>query len=260
MKFTQLIAILLVLATISAQSIEFEPVPMALTSFRSGEQLSYQLRYGYIIGGVVQLSLTDVYQDKMMLFHAVGICQTSGLADKIYGVKDIYESWFDKKTGLPYRQVRNIKEGHYKWYNEVAYNRHNNTVTSKRSGVHEVPSNIMDVLSMLYYIRRVDYSKLKDGDVMNLKVYFGDEISPFKLRYRGIETIDTKYGKVRCHRISPVVEVGRMFKSPDDLAFWVSDDGNYLPIKVRMNIRIVGSVNMELTNYSNLKNPLGAVK
>jgi len=260
MKRINLIIALFLFATFAVKAIEFEPVPMANTSFRSGEQLYYQLRYGYMVGGVVQLSLTDVFQDKMMMFHAVGICQTSGLADKIYGVKDIYESWFDKKTGLPYRQIRNIKEGRYKWYNEVAYSRQNNTVTSKRSGVHETPVNIMDVLSMLYYIRRIDYSKMKDGDVMNLKVYFGDEISSFKLRYRGIETIDTKYGKIRCHRISPVVEVGRMFKSPDDLALWVSDDGNYIPVKVRMNIRIVGAVNMELTNYTNLKNPLGIVR
>lgn len=255
-----LIIILLLLIGINTRAVDFEPMPMPGNSFRSGENLYYQLRYGYMTGGVVQLSLTDVYQDKMMMFHAVGICQTSGLADKIYGVKDIYESWFDKKTGLPYKQVRNIREGRYKWFNEVTYNRQNNTVNSKRSGVHQTPANIMDVLSMLYYIRRIDYSKLKDGDVMTIKVYFADEISPFKLRYRGIETIDTKYGKVRCHRISPVVEVGRMFKSPDDLAFWVSDDGNYIPVKVRMNIRIVGAVNMELTNYSNIKFPLGAVK
>lgn len=260
MKSKNLIYCLLLFTAISVQAVEFEPYPMAINTFRSGEQLNYELRYGYLTGGVVQLSLTDVYQDKMMMFHAVGICQTSGMADKIYGVKDIYESWFDKKTGLPYRQVRNIKEGRYKWYNEVTYNRQNNTVTSKKSGVHQVPSNIMDVLSMLYYIRRIDYSKVKDGDILNLKVYFADEISPFKLRYRGIETISTKYGKVRCHRISPVVEVGRMFKTPDDLAFWVSDDGNYIPVKVRMNIRIVGAVYMELTNYTNLKNPLGAVK
>jgi hypothetical protein len=230
--------------------------PVKYRTFKAGEVLTYQIRYGFVVGGITTLSVNEAVYDKKTVLHAVGIGQTSGMADKIYGVKDVYESWFDKETNLPYKQVRNIKEGSYKWYNEVIYNRKNNTVISKRSGVHNVPERILDLTSTFYYIRRIDFSKVKEGDVIFVNMYFGDEIFPFRLRFRGKETIKTEFGKISCYKISPVVEVGRMFKSQDDLTIWFSDDGNCVPISVRMNIRIVGAVYLELIKYQNTITPL----
>jgi hypothetical protein len=260
MKLHSLLLVLFLLVSFRSFANDIIPVPVPYNNFRSGEQFTYQLRYGFIIGGTVKMALSEVYENNTMMYHAVTIAQTSGMADKVYGVKDIYESWFDKKTGLPYRQIRNIKEGHYRWYNEATHNHQNNTVLSKKSGLHNVPPSTFDIVSTLYYIRRVDFSKLKNEDIITINMYFADEVSPFRMRYRGTETIATKFGKVRCIRISPVVQVGRVFKSPDDLTFWLTDDGNYIPIQVRMNIRIVGAVYVELMEYQNLKKPLGIEK
>jgi hypothetical protein len=87
-------------------------------------------------------------------------------------------------------------------------------------------------------------------------MYFSDEIFPFHLRYKGKETIKTKFGKISCIKISPVVEVGRMFKSPDDLTVWFTDDDNRLPVQVKMDIRIVGAVYLKLIEYENILRPL----
>ena len=234
----------------------FTPPIKPNTAFKAGEILTYQIRYGFVVGGITTLSLTEAVYKEKPVFHDLAVGQTTGMADKIYGVKDIYESWFDKETNLPYKQIRNIKEGHYKQYNEVTYNRNNNTVKSKLSGVHNVPERILDLASTFYYIRRVDFSKVKEGDVVLVNMYFSDKIFPFRLRYRGKETVKTKFGKIGCLKISPVVEEGRMFKTKDDLTIWFTNDDNCLPVLIRMDIRIVGAVYLKLIKYENNANPL----
>ena len=47
--------------------------------------------------------------------------QTTGLADALYHVRDTYESYINPETDLPVFSIRNILEGRYKRYNEVAF-------------------------------------------------------------------------------------------------------------------------------------------
>ena len=167
MKVTPIMLFILMLQVISVDGQEiFNPVVKNNTAFIAGEKITYQIRYGLIVAGITTLTLTDTVYKKKSVFHASAIGETTGLADKLYGVKDIYESWFDKNSNLPYKQIRNIKEGHYKQYNEVTYNRKNNTVKSLISGMHSVPEKILDLSSTFYYIRRIDFSKIKDDDVV----------------------------------------------------------------------------------------------
>lgn len=240
---------------LDAQKI-FTPPAKANSVFVQGEKLIYQIKYGFIVGGITTLSLKDTVFEGKTAFHVLGVGETTGLANTIYGVKDSYESWFDPKTNLPFKSVRDINEGNYKHYNEVTYNRQNNTVMSKLSGVHKVPEKILDLSSTFYYLRRIDFSKVNEGDTIFVNMYFSDEIFPFRLVFKGKETIRTKFGKISCIKLNPVVEVGRMFKSSDDLTIWFTDDNNCIPVLVRMDIRIVGAIHLKLIKYENTSNPL----
>jgi len=250
-----LFVILVMVLNGNAQEI-FTPLVKPNNAFDSGEKLTYQIKYGFVVGGNTTLSLTEDVYDGEKVFHALMVGKTTGLANKIYGVKDIYESWFDKVSNLPLKSVRNISEGRYKNYNEVTYNRKDNTVTSKLSGVHQVTEKILDLSSTLYYLRRVDFSNVKEGNILSVNMFFSDEIYPFRLIYKGKETIMTKFGKINCLKLKPIVEVGRMFKTPDDLTIWFTNDDNCIPVLIRMNIRVVGVVNLKLIKYENIVNPL----
>lgn len=259
MKVLRYFFFLLLMNALSAFANEpFTPQIKTNTAFKAGENLTYQIRYGIIEAGIATLSLTEEEYNGKTVFYARTLARTTGLADKIYGIKDIYESWFDKKTNLPYKQIRDISEGRYKKYNEVTFNRRNNTVNSKISGVHRVPAKILDLTSTFYYIRRIDFSKVKTGDVLFVNMYFSDEVSPFYFIYKGKETIKTKFGKMTCLKICPVVEVGRIFSSPNDLSVWFTDDDNCLPVLVQMDVRLVGSVMLKLTQYENIVKPLSS--
>ena len=235
----------------------FTPAIKPDTAFIPGEVLTYQIRYGFIVAGLTTFSLSEVPFGDKLVFHARAIGETTGLASTIYGVRDIYESWFDKESNLPYKQIRNIKEGHYRRYNEVTYNHEDNTVNSQVSGIHQVPEKILDLISTFYFLRRFDFSKLNVGDVIFGNMYFADEIFPFRLRYKGREIIRSRFGKISCFKVCPVVEVGRIFKTQDDLTMWFSTDHNQLPVLLKMEIIHVGSVLLKLIKYENTANQLG---
>lgn len=226
------------------QPFEFSKTP----AFKSGEVLIYRLHYGIINGGLASLTVKQHHTDSATMYHARMIAKTVGLADKLFSIKDCYESYFDPELTLPYKAIRNISEGNYRFYNEATFKFNDTIVNSQKSGRHVVPKGTLDMVSSLYYLRNLDIEQLKYGDELDLNTFFGDELFPFKLRYKGIEKIKTNYGKLRCYRFDPVVEPGRMFKSEDSMSFWLSADKSKLPVLVSFDMPI-GSVKCELINY-----------
>jgi hypothetical protein len=225
-------------------------------AFEAGEELLYTIKVGIIHGGDASLKLKRTTLDNKTVFHAVGEAKTIGVTNAVFNVVDIYESYFDINTGLPYKSIRNIKEGGYKRYQEAYFNHEKNTAYSQRlDSVIQTPAGILDMISVVYYLRILDLSHLKKGDIINTVTFFDDEVFPFALRYKGKEEVKTKFGKLNCLRFDPVVETGRIFKSEDDMSFWISDDANHIPVKVRFDMVLV-SLRLELDNYSNLKYPL----
>lgn len=217
------------------------------TFFRDGEEFVYQLRYGFIVGGKVTLQLSE----KGNLFHARGEAITVGVADKLYRVKDVYESYFEKESNMPILAIQNVREGRsYTYYSEVIFDRKNNKVTSSKAGQQEVPSDIVDMMSLFYYIRRIDMSNINPGDMIKINTFFFDKLFPFEIKYVGKEIIETKFGKIRCLKFAPIVEPGRVFKSKDAMLIWFTDDSNRIPVLVSLGM-VVGHVYCEIIEIKN---------
>lgn len=228
--------------------------------FRGGEKLIYIVKFGPIVGGNASLVLKQVSYNNRQVYFASGEGKTVGLAEKLYSVKDVFESYFDMNSLLPYKAIRDVKEGNYRKHDEAVFNQTANTVYSTRKdSVYQVPRHTLDMVSLLYYIRSLDLKSLQPGSVLHTITFFDEELFPFDIRYKGKEEVRTKYGKIRCYRFDPVVAPGRMFESEDDMTIWISDDRNMVPVKVRFDL-LVGSLHVELSDYSNLKYPLGVLK
>jgi hypothetical protein len=219
--------------------------------FKDGELIKYELSYGPITGGYATGLIKKERFEAKEVFHSSMIAKTSGLADIIFNIKDIYESYFDAGTGLPYKAIRNVQEGSYKEYIEVQFDQVKNQLISSKSGLHKVSFSVHDILSAFYSFRNMNYSGLKEGELLIFQTYFGDEMFALKIRYRGKDIVKTGLGKIKCYRFAPVTEVGRAFASEDDMTIWISNDENHLPIRVKMNLR-VGSIKCDLIEYSNL--------
>lgn len=228
--------------------------------FRGGEKLTYIVKFGPIVGGNASLVLKQITYNNRQVYYASGEAKTVGLAEKLYSVKDVFESYFDMNSLLPLKAVRDVKEGNYRKHDEATFNQSTNTVYSTRKdSTYQVPRHTFDMVSLLYYIRSLDLKSLQPGSVLHTVTFFDEELFPFDIRYKGKEDVKTRFGKIRCFRFDPVVEPGRMFESEDDMTIWISDDRNKVPVKVRFDL-LVGSLHVELGEHANLKYPFGRVK
>ncbi|WP_291856802.1 DUF3108 domain-containing protein [Marinilabilia sp.] len=229
--------------------------------YQAGEELMYSLKFGFLKGGEANLSVKDTMLKGEKVHHVIARGKTVGLADAIYKVRDRYESFIHPQTDLPVKSVRSIREGSYRYYNEVEYqHQHVDSalVISQKSGEHWVPENIQDILSAFYFARKHKFNDdLKKGDMIEIMTYFSDELYPLRIRYKGIETIDTPLGKLECYLFVPVTEVGRAFKNEDDMQVWISRDLNRIPVRIRFELR-VGSFTCNLEQFRGLQNPISS--
>lgn len=248
-KISILILFIFIIVQSKAQSNKTE------SSYKSGETLKYVLYYGWIDGGEALLKINDTTYNNKEVIHSIAAATTVKLVKRFYVVHDIYESYFDPNTNLPEKSIRNISENRYRYYNEVTYDRNNDSLISLKSGKHAVPKNIQDVLSTFYYLRKMLSHSLKINQEIKIDTYFSDEIFPLIIRYKGDEVIETRLGKFNCMKFVPVVEVGRVFKTKDDLKIWISKDENLIPLRVQFDLKF-GALKCDLIEYAGLKSTL----
>jgi len=234
----------------------------AQNPFGAGEELRYSLSYGIIKGGEGHLTVKDTVMDGKKLYHIKALGFTTGVVDAVYKVRDVYESFINPYTVQPVKSIRNIREGRYRWYNEVLYKhgKDSTLVISQRSGEKYVTADIYDIVAAFYVGRKKYFNdSMVEGQVIEIMTYFSDEVFPLRIRYRGIEVIKTAFGKVECYKFSPVTEVGRAFKTEDDMQVWITRDKNKLPIRIRFNL-IVGAFVCDLESFKGLQNQFSSVK
>lgn len=232
--------------------------------YQPGERLSYLIHYGFINAGNAVLYLESDTLLGKNVNHLVISGWTTGLADVLFKVRDTYQSYIDPETDLPIKAIRDISEGRYKRYNEVTFDRQTRAdstiLFSQASGMLVVEKNIHDILSAFYYFRKFYLpGELKKGEIIALNTYFTDELFPLQIRYVGKETVKTKVGKVECLKFNPVTEVGRLFKTEEDMSVWFSKDENFIPVKIRFDI-FVGSVQVDLTAYTGLRHEFSSLQ
>ncbi|OFY67331.1 MAG: hypothetical protein A2V64_07750 [Bacteroidetes bacterium RBG_13_43_22] len=235
-------------------------------SYQAGEKVTYLVHYGVVTGGIASLELKKEILDGKELWHSIMVGRTTGLADAVFKVYDIYESYIDPKTELPVLSVRNISEGRYRRYNEVTFDhktrKDSAILASDLTGIHIAPQGIHDIVSCFYWYRNQIFpgiDKINKGEMITVMTWFTDELYPIKMKYLGTEEVKTKAGKIKCHKFNPVTEKGRLFKTEDDVSFWFSDDKNFLPVKIRFDI-FVGSFMVDMQDYEGLLYPLDIKK
>jgi hypothetical protein len=221
-------------------------------NFVPGEKLVFQVYYGPLNAGMVDTYLSlDTFKNRQV-YYAEAIARSTGLADKLYRIRDMYGGYFDPETLLPLKSIRDISEGNYKKHNIVEYNHDSLKAYSSESGEHDIPANIRDMVAVFYYVRTIEFDTMKYDDIIKINTFFDDELFPFDMRFRGRETIKTRGGTFNCIKLVPFVEPGRIFRKEDDMTIWFSDDVNRVPIRGKFDL-IVGSIKCDLIQWEGLK-------
>ncbi|MDA6071406.1 DUF3108 domain-containing protein [Flavobacterium sp. AC] len=254
----KLILIILILTTLSFDTQKED-------AFDTGEYFKFRIHYGIINAGYATLEIKDATVNNKKVFHAIGKGYTTGMSKFFFKVEDLYESYFDKQTGSPYRYVRKINEGGYTKDQEGLFDQNANKVLvkdykRKTEKTIMITDNVQDIISSFYYLRNhPTIDKLKPGEAITIDMFFDDEITKFKLKYVGRQDITTKFGTVSTMMFKPLVQAGRVFKEKESVTLWITDDDNKVPVRIKADLA-VGSLKADLDEYKGLKNPFKVKK
>ncbi|WP_428231005.1 DUF3108 domain-containing protein [Flavobacterium sp.] len=254
----KLILTILILTTLSFDSAKED-------AFDTGEYFKFRIHYGIINAGYATLEIKDATINNKKVFHAVGKGYTTGMSKLFFKVEDLYESYFDKQTGNPYRYVRKIDEGGYTKDQEGFFNQNENRILvkdykRKTEKTIVLTDNVQDIISSFYYLRNhPTIDKLKPGEAITIDMFFDEEITKFKLKYVGRQDITTKFGTVSTMMFKPLVQTGRVFKEKESVTLWITDDDNKVPVRIKADLA-VGSLKADLDEYKGLKNPFKVKK
>ena len=263
MKNKLILLILFISITSFGQSVKFEDSAKSL-AFQNGEWLKFKMSYSnFLKAGYSTIEVKDTNNNNKEAFHIIGKGKSTGLISIFFKVRDNYQTFIDKKTLRPYRFIRKINEGGYTKDKEVFFDYETNEATVKdykhnTEKKHPISSNIQDILSSLYYLRNQKINNLEIGEEIELKMFFDEEITNFKLHFLGKETIRTKFGKIKTLKFRPLVQTGRVFKEQESLSIWITDDENKIPVRIKASLA-VGSLRADLDAFKGLAHPFNII-
>jgi hypothetical protein len=226
------------------------------TAFVKGEVLEYRMHYGFIDAGEARLEIIPdpkVFANRSV-YHIVGTGKTKGAFDWFFKVRDSYESYIDSASIFPWYFIRHVDEGGYHINQNVTFNHYKNIAISEKKTI-SVPHEVQDIVSAYYYARTLSFDTAKVNDIYSFSSYLDDEVIPMNIKFLGREKIKTNLGTFNCIKFRPVLLVGRVFKDEEGMTIWITDDKNKIVVRAQADV-LVGSVKMDLKDYSGLANPL----
>ncbi|MFL5762814.1 MAG: DUF3108 domain-containing protein [Bacteroidia bacterium] len=245
--------------------------PVDNNTFKAGELCTYKIFYNWgaiwMEAGEASFGVGLENLAGRNVFHFVGLGATYPKYDWFHKVRDRYESFADTATLKPLRFKRDVKEGGTVTYDDYVFNQKRSKVytssTRGRKGPFLDSLNITsctnDVMTAIFYVRCLDFSKYKVRDTIPITFVLDGEIFPSYVRYLGKETIKTPaLGKVRCIKFSPKLIEGTIFKGGEGMTVWVTDDENKMPVYVETPI-LVGTIKVYISKFVGLRNPVNCL-
>jgi len=231
-------------------------------AFKVGERLEYRVYYqsgiGNVTAGETILTVEEWKEsytgsDKTV-FHLTGEGNSTGVFNFFFKVRDKFQSFVDQQTLLPYVFLRETREGKFKKDDKVTFDREKLTAVST-SKTKLIPANVQDVISAIYYMRTFKVSDFDADSMFYLNFFLDDSVYTSAIKFEGTGILKTKWGKIKCLKIAPMMATGDIFANKYPMLVGVNDDENHVPIMGESEV-IVGSIKMELIEYSGLVKPL----
>ncbi len=234
-------------------------------SFTKGEILKYKVHYGVITAAEATIDISkQLYViNGRPTYRATVYGRTTNSFDLFIRVRDTWQSYIDTAAIVPHRFYRNIEEGSYRKKETVDFNHYSNIAAVKmkkkkdaeKQSTHKITDNVQDIVSGFYYLRTMNYDKMRKGDKFTIKGFFDEENFDMEVTYKGHETVNTKAGKIKAIKLVPKMPENDLFKGENAISVYLSDDLNKVPVMIEASM-FVGSLKVDLYEYKNLKHKL----
>jgi hypothetical protein len=227
------------------------------SAFNVGERLVFDVNYGVITAGEAVMSIPafDSVAGRKCFRIQFTVNSLSSFS-WIYKVQDRYLTFIDVEAIAPLRFEQHIREGSFS-KDFVAEFDHKQKIATTPKGQYPIPEYVHDILSAFYYVRTVDFSSSKPGDMITLFNFYGDKSYELGVKFLGRQELEVEAGTFRTIVVEPLVKEGGLFKSEGRIVVWLTDDAAKMPIRVNTRV-VIGSIDTELREYSGLMAPVSS--
>lgn len=228
---------------------------------KSGEKLVYAGSYNMsgLMTQIAQVTMSteNVTTSKNNYLHLSCELSTYTKWDSFFKIRDIYESYVNPATLKPSLYKRSIDEGGYTKKEKYAFKGNNvkSTVNKKNQPESQktftIGANTKDVISLLYKVRTIDFSKFKAGQTQSMMIVFDETEIPVTLKFMGKETVNAgNLGKKECYKISIGAKTDAL-RGKDKNLIWLTADAKKIPAFLQFSIP-VGTGQLALTSATGI--------
>lgn len=222
-------------------------------TLQGSERFKYVVTYKW---GLIQKDAGEVLitkEDKGEGYELKLLAKTKPWADKIYRVRDTITSVTTKDKYRPIYYSYKAHEKNNFRHDEIKFTYSGNKVggeikkykEDKKGNISEEVSKLSasiptyDMLSVYFFLREIDYSKLKPGESINATIFSGSKEENLEVRCEGKETVKLRDSTEReaWHIVFKFTQHGGK-KSSDDISCWVSADSAHIPLLIVGNLPI----------------------
>ena len=234
------------------------------TSVGTNEKLVFSASYNMsgLLTEIAQVTMetNQVKTDNATLLRLKCSAATYSSFDNYFKIRDLYESYVNPTSLIPYLYKRDINEGNYYKFEQYKYSHKNKTVksTTKKKKSEEtkfvnIDSETRDIVSTIYHIRNLDIKSASPGDSQNFTFLFDNEELIINVKYLRKETISTNIGKKECYKLAVSLKNDDALKGNNENLLWLTADENKLPVYAQFNIA-VGTGVLKIKSAAGLKN------
>lgn len=229
--------------------------------FKAGEKIDLSLVYKWgavnteVAVGII--TLDSLSYNGIPAYHTNFKVKSAPFFDLFFKMREDFHSWFTADGLRPLKFTRDTYEGGYTATNHYIYDWDANVIHadvnfSTRGDEHyEIPLHpcAYDLPALIFYLRSMDLSRMRAGDKYHLSFAIDDSVFDIILTYHGRQKLNVRRkGRMNSLLFTCTVVSGAMFEGDQELKFWFSDDGHYVPIGVMAPLR-VGAVWAWLKDY-----------
>ena len=260
-------ALLLVFAAARAQC------PPANIPLNVGESVNYDLyfKWGVIMSRAGEATISynttkfrgATARRYRMLFRTIKIFES------VYRMRDTLDCYYTPEGALLY-SVKRSNENDYRLTDELTFYypaKSRTTIRSRRYTPTEMKIDTtlyvrsgcaFDMLGATYFLRTINRTSLRSGDVFPAIIAVGHDLVKVNLRYHGPAVVERDKAHYRTHHFSIDIHDDAFTQTRSAAELWVGDDENFLPIKIRAKLKI-GYAEVYFRSAARLKAPLSCL-
>ena len=232
----------------------------ARRSFSSGERLSYDITWWGIKSGTAVLEVKErVRVGQRDAYHLVSTAQSNDFISLFFPVDDRVDSYMDADGLYSYNIKVHLREGKRIRDKSIKFDQVKHRavqVKENREQVFDVPPQVQDSLSSLYFFRSVDHVEV--GKSVFIDVHESEKNWRLEIQVVGKERVRTPLGVFNTFKVKALVRYEGIFMDKGDVYIWFTDDDQKIPVMMTGKVKI-GTVTATLASRKNGKEGIQTV-